>query len=115
MLQGFSALPAADFLLWQSPRFLNWRKETTLSLRDQLMILLPLTALSLALTIPMLPAAFSTWPVRRTKLKELTAPVESVEASRRTVSAGQAANVRRGHLIRYSFRDMRGFCAVKKP
>ena len=89
MLWGFASLLAAGFLLWRILRFLKWRKETALSPRDQLMILLPLTALSLALTLPMLSAVFSSWPAGRTELKELTALVESVEASQRTFTTGR--------------------------
>lgn len=105
---GFLALLALGFLLWRFHRFLKWRRKTTLSLRDQLVILLPLLALALALTIPLLPAVFSTWPAKYAELKELTAPVESVQADSRTSSAGRGGRLETRtsyHVFSKAMRD----------
>lgn len=104
---GFLALLALGFLLWRFHRFLKWRRKTTLSLRDQLVILLPL--LALALTIPMLPAVFSTWPAKYAELKELTAPVESVQADSRTSSAGRGGRLETRTSYHVFFQGYDGF------
>lgn len=112
MLWGFASLLAAGFLLWRILRFLKWRKETALSPRDQLMILLPLAALSLALTLPMLSAVFNSWPAGRTELKELTAPVESVEASQRTFTTGRGGQRQTRTSYRVFFQGYKGFLSI---
>lgn len=109
---GFLALLALGFLLWRFHRFLKWRRKTTLSLRDQLVILLPLLALALALTIPLLPAVFSTWPAKYAELKELTAPVESVQADSRTSSAGRGGRLETRTSYHVFFQGYEGFLCV---
>lgn len=109
---GFLALLALGFLLWRFHRFLKWRRKTTLSLRDQLVILLPLLALTLAFTIPMLPAVFSTWPAKYAELKELTAPVESVQADSRTSSAGRGGRLETRTSYHVFFQGYEGFLCV---
>ena len=76
------------------------------------MILLPLAALSLALTLPMLSAVFSSWPAGRAGLKELTAPVESVEASQRTFTTGRGGQRQTRTAYRVFFQGYKGFLSI---
>lgn len=105
MIFGGFALAGAVFLFRRVRRCLRWRKNTFMPLGKQMFLMLPGVVLSLVLFGGPLLTVPEKCPVKRSGLKEVTAPVDMVRQYETHQLSGRSVQIVRNYYIYLEGRD----------